>query len=526
MSAAIQVGDSLDHILDGCVEAIGEVLEAKRVSIMMTDTATGHLRIRAAHGIPRDVWAEVSIAPGEGVVGRVLTEGMPLIHDANGADPAACEANPHGKDSFASVPLSAHERVLGALSVSDPSPPEKIDLSPLLAAAALVSLAVESANRLASALTLQDHLSEVLCEMTIGVICADQTATVTLCNPVAGGILEITASQAIGHPLETVLPRGIRAVILSMIDEARETRRHTRREISLPRHGDPATMPVRVGAMVLRDEADTVEATVVVLEDLTLGHEVAELRRLDELKSNFLAMVSHELRTPLTSIKGAVHLLESEALKDEPEQRRSLHGLMRKNTDRLIAQINNILDVNQLEHHTLTLFLKPTVIPEIIARVLERRGAEFQDKGVRVEIDLPTLPIITADPERVEQIFDHLLDNALKFTPTGGEVRVWAEADGEQVAVHLHDTGIGLDPKCHDAVFKKFFQLEHTLTRQAGGNGLGLFLAKGFAELHGGDIQFVSTTTVGTEVVVTLPLRAQGDTDAGARDQSEGGQEP
>jgi signal transduction histidine kinase len=292
-----------------------------------------------------------------------------------------------------------------------------------------------------------------------------------------------------------------------MIQECRESRTHAVRELDLPipdREVD--SLPVRVTLGTLRDSAGEVDAVVLVLEDLTLSREVAELRRLDELKSNFLAMVSHELRTPLTSIKGAVHLLGSGAFENAPAQRRDMYDLLQKNTERLISEINNILDVNQLEHRTLTIFPRPLDLSALLRRMGESLAPSFQEKEIDIQYELPDETPLTGDQERLIQVFRHLLDNALKFTPRGGSVRVWIEPDGGQEAtVHIRDSGVGIDEANRDKVFAKFFQLEHTLTRQAGGNGLGLYIAKGLVELHGGSIGFLPVEGQGAEVAVRLP---------------------
>jgi two-component system phosphate regulon sensor histidine kinase PhoR len=515
INAVILCSRDLDVVLDRVADVIREVLEVERVSILLLDGVTRRLRVRAARGIPRAEWDRIAIPLGDGIAGRVAAEGMPLMaRDIAATDLPAQGGRGYQDNSFISVPLAVQGRILGVLNVnnrSDGAPLEDTDLQLTLAVAGMISLAIENANLLANALTLQQHFRTVLSELIIGIIVADPRATVTLCNLVAGRILGIAPDQAIGRELDSVLPGALAELVHRLLLESQRTGTHAEEEIDLPVPIGKEMMPVRVTLTLLRDPCGDTQAMVLVLEDLSLGKEVAELRRLDELKSNFMAMVSHELRTPLTSIKGAVHLLESGECAEHPELRAGMVELLRRNTDRLIQEINNILDVNQIEHRTLSIFPARIDLAALLRREVESARPEFAAKDIRLDLEVGELPEVEADPERLEQVFHHLLDNAQKFTPAGGRVRVWTELDSEAVAIHLRDTGVGIEPHQRDKVFAKFYQLEHTLTRQAGGNGLGLFLAKGLVELHGGTIRFCPVSGPGAEVEVRLPLAPTGE---------------
>lgn len=512
INSVILSGGELETVLGRVVDVISEVLEVERVSIMLADSLTGHLHIRAAKGISREVWPTISIAPGQGIAGRVAQEGLPLMSRDIGKTGLPAKGGERYRDnSFACVPLIIHERILGVLSInnrSDGAPLDEAEFQLAMAVAALVSLAVENANLLSSAVTLQQHFRDVLSQMMHGVICTDRSASVTLCNPAAARLIGIAPDQAVGRALHTVLPGELRAAIKPLVAECQARGPHGRREIEVSAPGRSGTVPVDVTLTTLCDAGGDVDALVLVLEDLSLRREVAELRRLDELKSNFLAMVSHELRTPLTSIKGAVHLLASGTFEESADQRRAMYELLRKNTERLILQINNILDVNQLEHGNLNLFPRRLDLAGLLRRVQRQLEGEFVEKGVTLQGQLPERFDIVGDHERLTSTFMHLLDNALKFTPAGGHVTLWLAPGDETVEVHVRDTGVGLEAQHFDKVFAKFYQLEHTLTRQAGGNGLGLFIAKGVIELHGGTIAFQPVDGPGAEVVVRLPRGA------------------
>jgi PAS domain S-box-containing protein len=512
VNAVILAGGDLSQVLDKVVDVIRDVLEVERVSILLQDSGSGRLRVRAAHGIPRDQWDRISIAPGEGIAGRVAAEGLPLMAgDIATTELTGTRGQGYADNSFLSVPLVIQGRILGVLNLNnrtDKTPLGEADLQLGLAVAAMVSLAVENAHLLSSALTLQAHFRDVLRELKHGVICTDSRALITRCNPAAGRILAIAPDQVIGREIRTALSADLWVLLRRLITESRQTGTHAEEETELPRGSSGEALPVRVTATTLDGSSGMGDALVLVLEDLSLSREVAELRRLDELKSNFMAMVSHELRTPLTAIKGAIHLLEGGGFEGDAAQRRPMYDLLRKNTERLIIQINNILDVNQLEHQTMTLFTRRQSLRQLFEISAQPARQDFEEKGVAFDVQVAEHLEIEADTERLTQVFRHLLDNALKFTPRGGKVRIWTEEEPGAVAVHIRDSGIGLDEQFRDKVFAKFFQLEHTLTRQAGGNGLGLYLAKGIVELHGGSIGFLPVKGPGAEVVVKLPFTA------------------
>jgi PAS domain S-box-containing protein len=512
INALILGGGDLDSILASVVEVTRDVMEVERASVLLLDPVSGNLRVRAAHGIPRGEWDKIAIPLGKGIAGRVALEGLPMMSsDIRQTDLPAKGGRDYADNSFISAPLTIQERVLGVLNINnrtDGSPLGENDLQLALAVAAMVSLAVENANLLANAISMQEHFRDVLSNLKHGVVCADAMASITLCNPVAGRLLGVSPDQIVGRELLPTMPMALQATLKRLMTESRDSRQHAEQEVDLPGRGGGLPLPVWVTVGTLRDSNGMIDAVIVVLEDLSLRREVEELRRLDELKSSFLALVSHELRTPLTSIKGAVHLLEGDMAENAVEQRRPLYELIRKNTDRLVTEVNNILDVNQLEHRTMTVFPREQDFTKLIEMASESMRRDFEQRHVNLDVEKRDLAPMAVDTERIAQLLRLLLDNALKFTPNGGSVRLWTEPRrGGGAIIHIRDSGVGVPEEQRDKVFAKFYQLEHTLTRRSGGSGLGLYLARGIVELHGGTIAFRSIEGPGAEVVVEIPQR-------------------
>jgi signal transduction histidine kinase len=226
-----------------------------------------------------------------------------------------------------------------------------------------------------------------------------------------------------------------------------------------------------------------------------------ELKELDRLKSEFLQTLSHELRTPLSAIKGySDYLLEQMIGKITTGQERALRTIQR-NTDRLAVHINSLLDLSRLETSNITLQFKAfppiNIINEVIA--IQRPQLEKQQLEIRTVFD-ENLPAVWADPERLRQVMQHLLSNAIKFTPEKGKVTVFAlaVAGGRRVQIRVEDTGIGIKAEDQERIFERFYQADSSTTRNYGGIGLGLTLVKSILASHNSQIHLESQLNVGS----------------------------
>ena len=219
-----------------------------------------------------------------------------------------------------------------------------------------------------------------------------------------------------------------------------------------------------------------------------------ELRRLDELKSEFLAMVSHELRTPLTAIIGYSRLLSRQIYGPlTPKQLEQQEAIFRS-AQRLTDLINDLLDVSRLEAGRIEIEPRPT----------DPRQAAEQVLAVVLPADLP--PVL-ADPTRLHQILVNLVGNAVKFTPSNGTVRVYGGVHKEQVWIAVEDTGVGIARDELMRIWDPFYQVESPMRRGHGGSGLGLAIVRRLVELHGGLVRAESDGhNAGSRFVFTLPL--------------------
>ncbi len=221
---------------------------------------------------------------------------------------------------------------------------------------------------------------------------------------------------------------------------------------------------------------------------LAVLHDVTALKKAETVRRDFVANVSHELRTPLGSIVGSVETLLDGAMQDKAACREFLI-MIQSNTQRLKALIGDLLDLAKIESQGEVFQME--ILP--LLRVAEEAAHNFEKrlagKGLRVQWAVPENLHVLADAKRIKQVFNNLLDNAIKFTPEGGTLRVAAEGKNGMVAVRVEDSGPGIPPEALDRVFERFYRVEKDRQRQTdAGTGLGLSIAKHIVEKHGGRI--------------------------------------
>jgi two-component system, NtrC family, sensor histidine kinase KinB len=253
--------------------------------------------------------------------------------------------------------------------------------------------------------------------------------------------------------------------------------------------------------LTIRDPYGNLLGAAVLLQDVT------RLRLLDQVKSNLVATASHELKTPLTSIRLAVHLLLEEAAGPLTDKQTELLVDARENCERLLAVVNNLLDLARLEQGRRQLEVRPESPAELLREAAEAIRPRAADKGVEVAVDVPPeLPAVAVDASRIGIALRNLLENALTYTDAGGRITLAAAAGPDAVLLSVADTGAGIPPEHLPHVFEKFFRVPGQ--SQASGTGLGLAVVHEIVTAHGGTITCESQPGVGTTFRLTLPVAA------------------
>jgi len=297
---------------------------------------------------------------------------------------------------------------------------------------------------------------------------------------------------------QTVLGALREAAIEELVKETLSTGKPTAREVSRPLQ--PQTH-FAVNAVPLRDEQGKINGVVGVF------HDISRLRQLEEMRREFVANVSHELRTPLSIFHGYL-----ENLLDCPDmpldERGAILSIMRKHSLRLNALLEDLLTIARLESRREKLEFSEIHIRSFVGELLNEWSLKMKSRNITAKVEAEdSLPAISADQFRLEQVLNNLLENAIKFTPPGGNITVSASVEGGLMVIRVADTGMGIPHTDLPHVFEQFYRVEKARSREAGGTGLGLSIVKHIVTLHGGSVKAESTLGKGAVIILSLPLR-------------------
>ncbi len=334
----------------------------------------------------------------------------------------------------------------------------------------------------------RDKLSTILATMTDGVALLDDEGRTTLANPAARESLGLSSDVGVGQRLIEV----VRDHELSeLVGRCRETKSPQVLELQLARQrrffnviATPLTVQGR-------------ESVLLVLHDLT------QARRVETTRREFVANVSHELRTPLASIRASAETLQDGAMED-PAAARQFLGRISDNAERMSELVRDLLALSRLESGEESLSLSPVDVGRAIREVVEVFGEQARVKGVTLSADVASGAVeASADESRLRQVLANLVENAVKFTPAGGEVQVELESRGRWLEVRVLDRGFGVAEEDMPHVFERFYKADRR--QDQGGAGLGLAIAKHIVESHGGRIWVESREGGGSVFGFTLP---------------------
>jgi len=234
-----------------------------------------------------------------------------------------------------------------------------------------------------------------------------------------------------------------------------------------------------------------------------------ELERLSRVKSEFLNITSHELRTPMTSMKGYIQMLLNQKLGKLKEEQQKALAVVLRNTNRLDRLVQDIIDTSQLESGTMKFIPKKTDIKQLMKDTVETLQPDADEKGITIAVDVESfLPKLVIDQDRIEQVCNNLVNNAIKFSPDGSVINLRAEKQEENVLIEIQDYGKGIPRKKQQKVFEPFYQVESGMDRLFGGTGLGLSISRSIVIAHGGKIWLEGKEGKGSTFRFTLPIKS------------------
>jgi two-component system phosphate regulon sensor histidine kinase PhoR len=350
---------------------------------------------------------------------------------------------------------------------------------------ALYQTAARVQARLEQSHREKEHFATLLSQMVDALIVVDNTSRITMINTPAGQLFHLKPEEVQGRTfIEAVRDYELSDIVQRCLASG------------APQSGFVETMP----------ERRFLEIVVSALPDksggLAIIHDLTRLRRLETIRRDFVSNISHELRTPVSSIKALAETLRDGALED-PTVAGDFLEKIHVEADRLAQMVEELGELSRIESGQVPLAKKPLDIATVIQRAVDRMAAQAERAGLSVNINSPPrMPPVLADAGRIEQVLVNLLHNAIKFTPSGGRIRVTAQTDGRNIIISVSDTGRGISTDDLPRIFERFYKADKA--RSGGGTGLGLAIVKHIIEAHGGRIWAESREGQGATFHFTL----------------------
>ncbi|UCH34483.1 MAG: GAF domain-containing protein [Armatimonadota bacterium] len=509
----ITTQSELQNTLRLFVKKVAMILQADKCVIMLYDKESGELQAQApAFGLTDEEVRTFRVRATHGVSGEAFRQGEPIICDDMMSDPRTVKENVAllKVRNGLTVPLTLEfkdenqevieRQTIGVLHVFNKRGGgsfEEEDVRLLTVLARSAASVISNAQIFIAVTSAKEQLEFTFQSMLSGVLVVDVEGRILLMNSAARRIFGVPHDDGTGQSLVSVVSNE---TVQSLVSASLEDAEEKAQEVSLYTPGERI---FQVQTALLRGESSAVTGVVATFNDIT------ELRNVERMKTEFVASVSHELRTPLTSIKGFVRTLldDTDGYYDRDTQV-EFYQIIDQECDRLVRLINDLLNVSRIEAgRALELNLKPVDLRNLIAKVVASQ--ESYTTRHHIQMDVPeALPTVIADDDKIDQILTNLINNAIKYSPDGGDVVVSARATGGNVEVSVADQGIGIPPDHMDKIFARFHRVEGGDTRRAGGTGIGLFLVKHLVEAHAGRIWVESEPGKGSTFTFAIPLKA------------------
>ncbi len=355
-------------------------------------------------------------------------------------------------------------------------------------------LVEELRNKIRIAHEEKSKLMTAFTSMNEGVLIINQQDSIEFISPVLSNMLAVQYGNVGGK----TLMEAFRSVDLQKaFQEFKQTRSNVSREIILGGM-EPFIMSVSISA--IHDHPDE-EKTMIVF------HDVTRLKKLEQIKMDFVANVTHEIRTPLTAIIGYLETIKSGAINNIEETKKFIDVMLRQ-SERLNRLVEDLLTISNIEMKEAVLTFEKVSLNAVINNVISLIQSKAGQKKIAVENHVPeNLLPVKADRDKLTQIFVNLLDNAVKFTPDGGLVAIDAKEEGAFIIVSVLDTGIGVPSSEIARLGERFYRVDRSRSRELGGTGLGLSIVKHLMIAHGGRMEIESQLGKGTKVSLFFPVQ-------------------
>lgn len=507
----------IESLMGLIADQIREVVGFERCALFLPVDHSRLLVPRLLRGYHRGVFNPRGFRWGQGVVGLVAKKGLPLVVEnaREEIQPMRGFGRMIGANSYAVLPIRVRGRCVGVVvadkrGTASPITSEQLDL--LTAFVNQAGIALENARlyqemeqRYREHLNLASYLDNILRSLGAGVFTLNQEGIITTWNQAAQQLTSWTSSQVRGRHYLNFFPaqpesssqEGIEAVARVIEEVLQRGKAQSLYKVSC-RWGDRLRY-CNFTVSPLQDREGAIQGAVVVFEDISeqvwMEEQMNQMARLAEI-GQMTAIIAHELRNPMTAIRGASQLLAQEAI---PPSAFPYIEIITEEVKKLSQIADEFLEFAR----PLTLTLKPVQLDQIIQRTVRVFEPHLQEHRIQVKLELENLPVIEADPARLEQVLHNLIQNAIQAMPQGGELILRTGSSEGKVWFAVQDRGEGISEAIQAQIFNPFF------TTRTKGTGLGLSIVKKIVEAHGGYIEVESREGEGTQMKVWLPCVSQ-----------------
>ncbi len=359
-------------------------------------------------------------------------------------------------------------------------------------------MAAQLENRLQTVVSQRNQLEGVLSSMLEGVIAVSRDERIISINMAAARWFDIDPEKVRGRSL----PEAIRNLALyKFVSRSFQSRAPLEEDVTIYRNGECI---LNVKSAPLLDVGPEPIGMLIVFSDVT------QLRRLEDMRRDFVANVSHEIKTPLTAIKGFVETLHQNIV-ETPEEAERFLGIITKHVDRLNTIIEDLLMLSRIENEGEHGDIKreKTRLRDVLQNAVQICRPQAEEKRIGVELACDDRLEATVDPVLLEQAVVNLLDNAIKYSEREKAVRISARTADREIRIQVQDHGIGIEKKHLPRLFERFYRVDKARSRSLGGTGLGLAIVKHIAQAHGGHVAVESRLGEGSRFTIHLPRDPQ-----------------
>ena len=374
------------------------------------------------------------------------------------------------------------------------TPPETEEMGGL--ADAMNQMAAQLDNRVKTIIDQRNQLETVLASMLEGVIAIDTDERIASINQAAAQLFEHDPADCQGKSIQEVVRSP---ALQQFIRKALNTKHPSEEDITLFQNEERV---IGVKSSPILDTNQDQIGTLVVF------HDVTQLRRLENMRRDFVANVSHEIKTPLTAIKGFVETLQQDNVEKADEKERFL-GIIQKHVDRLNAIIEDLLALSRIEQEdeSKEILFEPVEIVDVFQSAIQLCRPKAEKQNINIELDCQENTTAIFDPTLIEQAVVNLLDNAIKFSDPDSTINVKSYHQDDQIIISVEDQGIGIAQKHLPRLFERFYRVDKARSRSMGGTGLGLAIVKHIAQAHGGHVLVESKLGNGSRFSIHLPQK-------------------